>query len=121
MGKARFAWVTTAPLAWLVAVTMTASYQKIWSPDPQLGFLAHAQQLADQVAAGAVPASGIFETQRLIFNDRLDAAVTAVFALLVLVIIFESGRNWLLYALGRKKPVLNEAPMELSRRFAAEA
>jgi carbon starvation protein len=121
MGKTRFAWVTVAPLAWLVAVTMTASYQKIWSPDPRLGFLAHAQQLSEHLAAGVIPAHLIAETQRLIFNDRLDAAVTAVFALLVLVILFESGRNWLLYALGRKKPVLNEAPMELSRRFAAEA
>jgi carbon starvation protein len=121
MGKAQFAWVTVAPLAWLVAVTMTASYQKIWSPDPRLGFLAHAQQLSEHLAAGVIPAHLIAETQRLIFNDRLDAAVTAVFALLVLVILFESGRNWLLYALGRKKPVLNEAPMELSRRFAAEA
>ncbi len=120
MGKTRFAWVTLAPLAWLVAVTMTASYQKIWSPDPQLGFLSHAQRLSEQIATGTVPASSIFETHRLIFNDRLDAAVTAVFALLVLVILFESGRNWLLYALGRKKPVLNEAPMQLSRRFAAE-
>jgi carbon starvation protein len=121
MGKTRFAWVTVAPLAWLVAVTMTASYQKIWSPDPRLGFLAHAQQLSEHLAAGVIPVHLIAETQRLIFNDRLDAAVTAVFALLVLVILFESGRNWLLYALGRKKPVLNEAPMELSRRFAAEA
>jgi carbon starvation protein len=119
MGKTRFAWVTLAPLAWLISVTMTASYQKIWSPDPRLGFLSHAQQLQDQIASAAVPAGMIAQTQRLILNDRLDAAVTAVFALLVMVILTESCRNWLLYALGRKKPVLNEAPMELSRSYAA--
>ena len=119
MGKTRFVWVTLAPLGWLVAVTMTASYQKIWHPDPRLGFLAHAQQLSEQLAAGTIPAEMAAQTQRLIFNDRLDAAVTAVFALLALLILAESGRNWLLYALGRKKPVLNEAPMQLSRLAAS--
>ncbi len=121
MDKARFAWVTLAPLAWLIAVTMTASYQKILSPDPRLGFLSHARRLAEQLAAGSVAPDMIAQSERLIFNDRLDAAVTAVFALLVLVILAESGRNWLLYALGRKKPVLNEAPAEFSRSFAQEA
>jgi len=121
MRKQRFAWVTLAPLAWLVSVTMTASYQKIWSPDPRLGFLAHARQLSEQIGAGIVPANMVAQTQRLIFNDRLDAAVTVVFALLVIVILAESGRNWLLYALGRKQPVLNEAPMELSRLYAADS
>jgi carbon starvation protein len=118
MGKSRFAWVTFTPLAWLTAVTMTASYQKIWSPDPRLGFLAHAQQLASHIAAGSVPAGALAQTQRLMLNDRLDAAVTAALALLVLVILAESGRNWLLIAMGRKRPVLNEAPMELSRSYA---
>ncbi len=121
MGKARFAWVTLAPLAWLIAVTMTASYQKIWSPDPRLGFLASARHLSQQIASGTIPADMVAQTQRLIFNDRLDAAVTGVFAMLVLVILAESGRNWILYALGRKKPVLNEAPVAVSRSYAAEA
>src|SRR3989454_36457 len=115
MGKGRFAWVTLAPLAWLVSVTMTASWQKIWHPNPRIGFLAHARLLAEQIAAGQVPAARMVETQRLIFNDRLDAAVTAVFASLVVVILAESARNWYLYLVGRKEPVLSEAPIELSR------
>src|SRR5437773_8891344 len=115
MGKGRFAWVTLAPLGWLVSVTMTASWQKIWHPNPRIGFLAHARLLAEQIAAGQVPAARMVETQRLIFNDRLDAAVTAVFASLVVVILAESARNWYLYLVGRKEPVLSEAPIELSR------
>jgi carbon starvation protein len=115
MGKARWSWVTLGPLGWLVAVTMTASLQKIWHPNPRLGFLAHAQYLSNQLAAGTVEAARIAETQRLIFNDRLDAAVTGVLAALVLLILLESGRHWCLYALGRRKAALNEAPMELSR------
>jgi carbon starvation protein len=115
MGKARYAWVTGAPLVWLVAVTMTASYQKIWHPDPRIGFLAQADQLAQKLATGTLAPASIVETQRLIFNLRLDAAVTGIFALFVLLILAESGRNWWLYALGRKEPVLNEAPIQLSR------
>jgi len=115
MGRWRYVGVTLAPLGWLVAVTMTASAQKIWHPDPRLGFLAHARSLSEQLAAGSISAARVAETQRLIFNDRLDAAVTAVFASLVLLILAESARHWWLYAAGRRQPVLNEAPMELSR------
>ncbi len=115
MGKSRYVWVTLLPLSWLVSVTMTASAQKIWHPDPRIGFLAHAHLLAEKLAAGTVPAANVLETQRLIFNDRLDALVTGVFATLVLLILVESGRHWWLYAFGRKKAVLTEAPMELSR------
>ena len=115
MKKARFAWVTLAPLAWLICVTMTASYQKIWSPDPRLGFLSHAQMLTDQIAKGAIRAGQMGTTRRLIFNNRLDAAVTLLFAALVILILFESGRQWWAYAVGRREPVLKEAPAELSR------
>ncbi len=115
MGKARFAWVTLAPLGWLAVVTMTASGQKVFHSNPRIGFLAHARWLGEQLAQGAIPAAKVVETQRLIFNDRLDAVVTMVFATLVLLILAESGRHWWLYVFGRQQPVLNEAPMELSR------
>jgi len=115
MGKTRYAGVTLAPLAWLVAVTMTASVQKIWHPDPRLGFLAQANALSARLAAGGVPAAKVAETQRLIFNLHLDAAVTVVFAVLAIVILIESGRNWWSYAFGKKAPVLREAPVALSR------
>jgi len=115
MGKARFAWVTLVPLGWLAAVTMTASVEKIWHPNPRIGFLAHARLLGEQLAAGTVATDKLVETQRLIFNDRLDAAVTFIFAALVVVILVESGRHWWLYLGGRKTPVLTEAPMELSK------
>jgi carbon starvation protein len=118
MEKGKYALVTLGPLVWLVSATMTASFQKIWSPLPALGFLAHARFLADQIAAGAVPAEQVMQTQRLIFNDRLDAMVTLVFAVLVVVILIESGRNWWLYASGRKRVELCEAPVELSRLTA---
>jgi carbon starvation protein len=118
MGKGRFVLVTLLPLVWLVSATMTASFEKIWAPDPALGFLAHARFLTEQIATGAIAANKVGDTQRLIFNDRLDAMVTLVFASLVIVILFESGRNWWLYASGKKRVVLNEARVELSRLTA---
>jgi carbon starvation protein len=120
MGRWRFVWGTLVPLGWLVAVTMTASYQKIFSANPRIGFLVNARHLAEQLAQGAIPAANAAETHRLIFNDRLDAVVTGVFATLVLVILVESGRQWWLYATRGKPPVLNEAPMVLSRLPASE-
>jgi carbon starvation protein len=115
MNKTRYAWITLAPLGWLVAVTMTASWQKIWHPNPHIGFLAHARMLANQLSSGAVPAAKVGEIQRLIFNDRLDAVVTLIFAVFVLLILVESGRNWWLYAMGRREPKLKEAPVKLSQ------
>ncbi len=115
MGRGRYAAVTLAPLVWLVSITMTASFQKVWSQDPRIGFLAHAQALRTQIASGTVAAEKLAVTQRLIFNDRLDAAVTVIFAALVILILAESGRHWWLYLARRKEPVLSEAPAELSR------
>ena len=118
MDKLKYVWVTLVPLAWLVSVTMTASYQKIFDPDPRMGFWAQARHLSEQISSGAIPAANIATTQRVIFNNRLDAVVTAIFAGFVVVILVESGRNWWLYIFGGKRAVLCEAPMEASRLTA---
>jgi carbon starvation protein len=119
MNKLRYIWVTLVPLAWLVTVTMTASYQKIFHSNPRIGFLAHARMLSDPLAAGLMEPEKQAVTLRLIFNDRLDAVVTAVFAALALVILLESARHWWAYLLGRRQPQLREAPMQVSK-FVAE-
>jgi len=93
-GRGRYAWTTLLPLAWLLAVTLTAGYQKIWSMDPRIGFLAHAAQLQQRLISGQLAAHQIHEHHALIFNDRLDAAVTALFMLLVLIVVGDSLREW---------------------------
>jgi carbon starvation protein len=101
MGRARYAWVTVVPLVWLVTITMTAGWQKVFSPDPKLGFLAHAATLA----GSTLPNVG-----RMIFNDRLDAGVALLFMSIVSLLVLSSIREWWLVLSKRKPPVVHEAP-----------
>ena len=114
MGKARYAFVTILPLAWLGIVTMTAGWVKIFSPDPKLGFLAHAHIVEGQVASSALPAAikTVADAKRVIFNDYLDAAVAAFFMISVVVILADSIREWLAVVNGRKPVVSSEVPFE---------
>jgi carbon starvation protein len=89
-----FAFTTTLPLAWLLSVTMTAGSQKIWNPDRRIGFLAQADHLAGQLAQGLVPPEKLAETKILIFNNRLDAAITGVFMVLVAIVVLDAARVW---------------------------
>jgi carbon starvation protein len=102
--RARYGFVTLIPLAWLVAVTFTASYEKVLSPNPRIGFLAHARQLA---AAGA--------DAKLIFNDRLDAAVAGALVILVAVVLIESAVEWLRVLFGKKPAEVKESPFVMTR------
>ena len=119
MGRTRLIWVTLAPMAWLVTVTMTASYAKIFDPSPRIGLLANASSLAAQIAAGQIPAAKLVETHRLIFNQRLDAVVTAVLALMILVLIVEAVVQWYAILSRRREPVLHESPY-VATQWAAD-
>ena len=110
MGRTRWIWVTLLPMTWLVIITMTASYQKIFDANPRIGFLAYANALAAHITAGKIPAAKLVETQRLIFNQRLDAAVTAVLALMVIVLIVEALVQWYAILGSRRAQVLHESP-----------
>ena len=105
MGKARYAWVTLAPLAWLTTVTMTAGWQKIFSADPRLGFLAHADMLRARLASGQLPpgVKSAADAGRMIVNDRVDAGVAAFFLLSVAVILAASAHEWYSVLTGRKQ------------------
>ena len=112
MGKARFSVVTLTPLLWLVAVTFTASWHKMFDPNPRIGFLAHARQLASS------PPS--HEISRLIFNDRLDTLVTGILIFLVALILLESIFLWIGVLAGRREASVKESPF-VPTRFAEES
>jgi len=120
MGKLRWIWVTAGPMVMLVAVTMTASYQKIFDPSPRLGFLAQARALSAQIVAGKIPPDRIAQTHRLIVNNRLDAVVTAVLAAMVLALLFEAVFVWTGLLSGSKKAQTHEAPYIATRWVAGD-
>jgi carbon starvation protein len=117
MGKARFAWVTLLPLAWLASVTFTAGFQKVFSPEPKLGFLSHARMIEARLAAGQLPAGAktIEAAERMLFNDRLNAVVALVFMAVVILVIAAAMREWLLVLSKRKPAVMHEAPFVPTR------
>ena len=106
-GKVRYAWVTLVPLAWLLTVTLSAGWLKVFAEDPRLGFLAHAASIAGQVAAGTMDAG---RGARLIFNDRLDAVVTATFMVITILVVLSSAREWVLILTRRKPAKVQESP-----------
>jgi len=103
MHRAKYALVTLAPLAWLVTVTFTASWHKIFDSDPRIGFLEQARQLA---AAGG--------NARLIFNNQLDAVVTGILVALVGLLLLESVRQWMGLLSGKKLAQTAESPFVMS-------
>jgi carbon starvation protein len=107
MHRTRYAAVTLAPLAWLVAVTFTASWHKILDPNPRVGFLAQARVLEAGPATSA--------TARLIFNNRLDAALTAVLVVMVALVLIESVRQWIGVLSGREEARVKESPFVMTR------
>jgi carbon starvation protein len=109
MGRGRYAWCTLVPLAWLLAVTMTAGWMKIFSADPRLGFLAAARDLSTKIAAGGTPVQ-LAQWQRLLFNSQINAVVTGAFLVLVAVVVAANARVWWQLVAGKTTPALSEEP-----------
>jgi len=89
MKRQRYAWVTMVPTAWLLICTLTAGWQKLFHPNPAIGFLAHADKFGEALAAGTIlaPAKTVEEMNRIIFNDYVDAALCGLFIAVVLSMV----------------------------------
>ena len=111
MKRERYAWVTILPAAWLVLCTVTASLLKLFSSDPKVGFLAHASRFAEAAARGETlaPAKSLGEMGRIVMNDRIDAALCALF-LAVVVSIIGYGVRTCLIARRLDAPSVSEIP-----------
>ena len=114
MKKDRYAWITVVPTVWLLACTLTAGWLKIFSADPRVGFLAHADKFAGAAAEGKVlaPAKTMAEMGRIVFNDRIDAGLCAIFLGVVLAILVYAVRTCLI-ARRIDRPSVTEIPPEM--------
>tara|TARA_R110000787_G_scaffold47085_6_gene114020 strand:- start:3326 stop:5347 length:2022 start_codon:yes stop_codon:yes gene_type:complete len=115
MKRDRFAWVTMIPTAWLLVCTLSAGWLKLFSPDPKLGFLAHAAKFGAAADKGEVlaPAKSMAEMERIIFNDRIDAALVALFLAVVLSLLVFTIRTCLA-ARRSTEPTAQEIPAQLA-------
>jgi carbon starvation protein len=89
MGRARYSWVTIVPATWLVACTVIAGAMKLASPDPHIGFLAHAQRFSASLLRGEIlaPAKTAAEMSRIIMNDWIDGILCLLFLAILLSIL----------------------------------
>jgi carbon starvation protein len=95
----RYAWVTGAPLVWLLVITTSAALEKLFSPELRIGFLAHAQDLSAKLEAGLLPPDQVAKTPQLIFNDYLDAGLTALFLVVSWILAADTVRvGWAILA-----------------------
>jgi carbon starvation protein len=105
-GKLKWAWVTGIPLAWDATVTLTASYQKVFSGDPTIGFFAQRDRFQDAIDRGEVlaPAQSMDDMSTVVTNSTVDGVLAALFAVLIIVVIVDASRIWV-KAIRARKPL----------------
>jgi len=108
MHKAKYLFVTVLPLCFMCAVTFSAGYLKVFSPDPKLGFLSGAQSLLHE-AAGIVDPAKAADLARQAGVWQFDALVAVFFLVLVLLIVLGAARQWWQLLRGTRRVVLHES------------
>ncbi|SEH00459.1 carbon starvation protein [Nonomuraea solani] len=119
-GRLKWAWVTGVPLAWDAAVTLTASYQKVFSADPTLGFFAQRDRYQTALDQGQLlaPAKTTDAMRQIVINSTVDGVLAALFAILIIVVILDAARVWTKAIRTREPLPSTEAPFEESKILA---
>ncbi len=119
-GKLKWAWVTGIPLVWDATVTLTASYQKVFSDNPKLGFFAQRSAFSDALEAGEVlpPATSMDDMRQVVTNTTIDGILAAFFAILVIVVIADAARVCIRSLRSPQTVTNTEAPYVRSMLFA---
>ncbi|HBL01817.1 MAG TPA: carbon starvation protein CstA [Aeromonas salmonicida] len=112
MKRQAYAWVALLPTSWLLICTLSAGWEKTFSDNPKLGFLAIANKFQAMIDSGAIPAQ-YTESQlaQLVFNNRLDAGLTLFFTGVVVILAFFSLKT-AMKALKNPQPTARETPYQ---------
>jgi carbon starvation protein len=119
-GRLKWAWVTAVPLAWDAAVTLTASWQKVFSSDPTLGFFAQRDRYQQALDQGQLlaPAKSMDAMRQIVVNSTVDGVLAALFAVLIIVVILDAARIWITAIRSPEPLPTTEAPFEESKIVA---
>ncbi|MBT2489352.1 carbon starvation protein A [Streptomyces sp. ISL-96] len=119
-GRLKWAWVTAVPLAWDVAVTLTASWQKIFSDDVKVGFFAQRDKYQAGIDSGQVlpPAKNMDQMHTVVTNSTVDGVLCALFATLIVVVLADAGRVCFKAIRDPESVKLHEAPYVESKLVA---
>jgi carbon starvation protein len=118
-GLVKWAWIPAIPLFWDLIVTLTASWQKIFSADPKLGYWKQHSicQTAREAGKLCLTAKSPGDVDKIVRNTFVQGTLSIVFATLV-VIVFAAGVVVVIKALrGTGRPSTEDEPVP-SRIFA---
>jgi carbon starvation protein len=119
-GKIRWAWITAIPLAWDATVTLTASFQKVFSSDPRVGFFTQRNRFQDALDSGEVlaPAKDVGDMEQVVLNSTIDGLLAAFFAVLIIIVIASSAVVWVRAIRAGGSLPTTEVPYQRSRIVA---
>ncbi|AZP20329.1 carbon starvation protein A [Streptomyces aquilus] len=119
-GRLKWAWITGVPLVWDATVTLTASWQKVFSDDPKVGFFKQRSVFQDAIDRGEVlpPAKNMDDMHTVVTNSTVDGVLTAVLALLIVVVIADALRVCVRHVRRPALSTLSEAPYVESKLVA---
>jgi carbon starvation protein len=119
-GRLKWAWITGIPLVWDATVTLTASYQKVFSSDPRVGFFKQRSVYQDGIDAGKVlpPAKSMDDMHTVVTNSTVDGVLSAVLAVLIVVVIVDAARVCVRHVRRPALSTLSEAPYVESKIVA---
>ncbi|WP_420856829.1 carbon starvation CstA family protein, partial [Streptomyces qinglanensis] len=115
-GRLKWAWVTAVPLAWDAVVTLTASWQKVFSTDPKIGFFQQRADYQEAIDQGKViaPAKSMDDMHTVVTNSTVDGVLSALFALLVVVVLADAARTCVRAVRDPEGTRMREAPYRKS-------
>ncbi|MEV0525717.1 carbon starvation CstA family protein [Streptomyces sp. NPDC050439] len=119
-GRLKWAWITGVPLVWDATVTLTASWQKVFSSDPRVGFFQQRSNYQDAIDEGKIlpPAKTMDDMHTVVTNSTVDGVLTAALALLIVIVIADAARICVKHVRDPQASKLSEAPYVESKLTA---